>query len=154
MHSHTHSPPPALSRHQRRRQQSLLAMLCGGLATLGLLVVFALHSGTSASMGGSRPRSQTVASTAELTTLDTGVEVLIRTPLLRTPLRYMSRYSGLVLVFHGCSHGAYDWASPAECRRCIGLPEERLMADSLVAAGMVVVAPSSADRDSKCWHVQ
>ena len=129
-------------------------MLSGGLATVGLLVIFALGSGPTAAVGGARPSSQTVASTAELTTLDTGVEVLIRTPLRYVDARSRDSYSGLVLVFHGCSHGAYDWASPAECGRCVGLPEERLIADSLVAAGMVVVAPSSADRNSKCWHAR
>eukprot|EP00040_Diaphanoeca_grandis_P018453 m.97086 g.97086 ORF g.97086 m.97086 type:complete len:337 (-) comp26946_c0_seq7:87-1097(-) len=76
-----------------------------------------------------------------------GVEVLLRTP----PPRVQPK--GILLVLHGCSHGALDWGSPSECVGCVGLPEERLMSNVAVGHRMVVVAPSSANRVSKCWDV-
>jgi dienelactone hydrolase len=49
----------------------------------------------------------------------------------------------VLLVFHGCGHGAKDWFE---------LPEERRIVKWALWTGFMVVAPSSQDReDSKCW---
>jgi hypothetical protein len=60
---------------------------------------------------------------------------------------------GLLFLAHGCSHSATDWwpQSPS-CKRCIGLPIERTIVASGLAEGYLVVAMSSEDRESKCWH--
>ncbi len=49
---------------------------------------------------------------------------------------------GLVLLFHGCSHGASDW---------LHLPEERAIVSKLLGSGYSVLAFSSVDRQSRCW---
>eukprot|EP01007_Sphenomonas_quadrangularis_P000416 NODE_1260_length_937_cov_100.299550_g1045_i0.p1 GENE.NODE_1260_length_937_cov_100.299550_g1045_i0~~NODE_1260_length_937_cov_100.299550_g1045_i0.p1 ORF type:complete len:290 (+),score=62.60 NODE_1260_length_937_cov_100.299550_g1045_i0:22-870(+) len=59
---------------------------------------------------------------------------------------------GIVVLCHGCSHGAPDfWPKSSGCHNCVGLPEEVKIARACVAAGFLAVAISSKDRISKCW---
>jgi hypothetical protein len=60
---------------------------------------------------------------------------------------------GVLLLAHGCAHGAVDFwdASPA-CATCIGLPEEKRVVRAALAAKLLVVAASSNDRArARCW---
>ncbi len=53
----------------------------------------------------------------------------------------------------GCSHSGTDFfpAGPA-CAACTGLPEEVRLTRAALAARLLVLAPSSADRDrARCW---
>ncbi len=62
--------------------------------------------------------------------------------------------SGALLLAHDCSHSATDWWPPSPgCPACAGLPEETRVVGAARAAGYFVVAASSVDRDSKCWHI-
>lgn len=74
-----------------------------------------------------------------------GLDVVVRVPRATPP-------TGVLLVLHGCSHGAYDWASPSECDGCVGLPEEMTIARHAAEAGLVLAAPSSSNRERKCWR--
>lgn len=60
---------------------------------------------------------------------------------------------GVLFVAHGCNHAATDWwpASP-RCPTCVGLPEERIIRKAALRRGYAVVAVSSFDRDTQCWH--
>lgn len=59
----------------------------------------------------------------------------------------------ILFVAHGCQHSATDfWDATASCPSCLGLPEERRITKMALAAGYAVVAVSSQDRDSRCWH--
>jgi hypothetical protein len=63
--------------------------------------------------------------------------------------------TGVLLLAHGCSHSATDWWPPSDsCPRCIGLPEEKRIVAAALDSGLFVIAVSSVDRDSRCWHVQ
>jgi hypothetical protein len=59
--------------------------------------------------------------------------------------------SGILFVAHGCSHSHTDWF--LGCDRCIGLPEERAIVLTALDLGLVVVAMSSSNRDTKCWSL-
>lgn len=60
---------------------------------------------------------------------------------------------GVLFVAHGCSHSGSDWWPPSQrCRHCLGLPEEMVVRRAAVERGYAVIAVSSFDRDTKCWH--
>ena len=61
--------------------------------------------------------------------------------------------SRVLFVAHGCNHSAEDWFDPSPaCSACLGLPEERLVRLAALRRGYAVVAVSSLNRDTKCWH--
>jgi hypothetical protein len=60
---------------------------------------------------------------------------------------------GLLFLAHGCHHSHTDWfakTSP-ECEECLGLPEEIAIVETALDLGLVAIAMSSSDRNSKCW---
>ncbi|KAL4457968.1 hypothetical protein ABPG75_012833 [Micractinium tetrahymenae] len=60
---------------------------------------------------------------------------------------------GVLFVAHGCSHSGSDWWPPSpRCRHCLGLPEEMAVRRAALRRGYAVIAVSSFDRDTKCWH--
>ena len=64
-----------------------------------------------------------------------------------------ARARGLLLLFHGCSHGGGDFFICDE-PSCLGLPEERAILVQAQAApySLAVAAVSSGDRHfSRCW---
>ena len=62
---------------------------------------------------------------------------------------------GVLFLAHGCSHSATDfWPQSPKCSKCIGLPIERTIVVQALSRSYVVVAMSSTDRDTKCWHAQ
>eukprot|EP00240_Pyramimonas_obovata_P005220 CAMPEP_0118953172 /NCGR_PEP_ID=MMETSP1169-20130426/56086_1 /TAXON_ID=36882 /ORGANISM="Pyramimonas obovata, Strain CCMP722" /LENGTH=425 /DNA_ID=CAMNT_0006900565 /DNA_START=104 /DNA_END=1381 /DNA_ORIENTATION=- len=61
----------------------------------------------------------------------------------------------ILFVAHGCNHQATDFWHPSEtCPKCTGLPEEVRIARTAYDRGYAVVAISSQDRLSRCWHRQ
>ena len=59
---------------------------------------------------------------------------------------------GVLAVFHGCSHRATDWFPKSEsCKKCIGLPVERVIAKKALDNGFAVLALSSSNKEHKCW---
>eukprot|EP00035_Acanthoeca_spectabilis_P020580 m.433631 g.433631 ORF g.433631 m.433631 type:complete len:347 (+) comp17598_c0_seq1:148-1188(+) len=108
---------------------------------LGLLVVAAVLLATRG--GGADERSRSGRGVVERTEV-ADVDVVLRRPTV-VP-------KGILMALHGCSHGAYDWATATECEGCIGLPEELSIAMDAVQRDLIVVSPSSADRMSKCWN--
>eukprot|EP00937_MAST-01D_sp_MAST-1D-sp2_P001590 g1590.t1 len=59
----------------------------------------------------------------------------------------------LLLLAHGCNHGAIDWwpRGPG-CKRCIGLPEETSITRAALRRRFFALALSSADRRGRrCW---
>lgn len=59
----------------------------------------------------------------------------------------------VLFVAHGCNHAATDfWPPSRRCARCTGLPQERLVRLAALARGYAVVAVSSLDRQTQCWH--
>lgn len=59
---------------------------------------------------------------------------------------------GVLTVFHGCSHRATDWFPKSEsCKKCIGLPVERVIAKKALDNGLAVLALSSSNKEHKCW---
>lgn len=108
---------------------------------LGLLVVAAVLLATRG--GGADERSRSGRGVVERTEV-ADVDVVLRRPTA-VP-------KGILMALHGCSHGAYDWATATECEGCIGLPEELSIAMDAVQRDLIVVSPSSADRMSKCWN--
>jgi len=59
---------------------------------------------------------------------------------------------GVLAVFHGCSHRATDWFPKSEsCKKCIGLPVERVIAKKALDSGLAVLALSSSNKEHKCW---
>ena len=68
-----------------------------------------------------------------------GVETVWQKPTSSVATR------GLLLVAHGCNHGAIDfWPRSDACTQCIGLPEEVRITTEALQAGWAVVAMSSA----------
>ncbi len=63
---------------------------------------------------------------------------------------------GLILLAHGCHHGAPDfWPHSPSCPACIGLPEERMIVGAVITRGWAAIALSSADRhDHRCWEFE
>ncbi|KAL4426995.1 hypothetical protein ABPG77_009556 [Micractinium sp. CCAP 211/92] len=60
---------------------------------------------------------------------------------------------GVLFVAHGCSHSGSDWWPPSQrCQHCLGLPEEMIVRRAAVERGYAVIAVSSFDRETKCWH--
>eukprot|EP01052_Picozoa_sp_SAG31_P016117 SAG31_NODE_1056_length_10132_cov_2.873816_4_plen_192_part_00 len=60
---------------------------------------------------------------------------------------------GLLLMAHGCSHGAYDfWPPTDDCPHCLGLPEEV----ALVSNGLVSCNPTRQCMHCDCgqWPAQ
>ena len=54
---------------------------------------------------------------------------------------------GVLAVFHGCSHRATDWFPKSDsCKKCIGLPVERVIAKSALDSGLAVLALSSSNK--------
>eukprot|EP00037_Helgoeca_nana_P032058 m.411962 g.411962 ORF g.411962 m.411962 type:complete len:342 (+) comp28766_c0_seq1:3482-4507(+) len=122
---------------------------CGG-ATLFFWVGFIMAARTSAvdsitgiasPFGAALPPPR--ASTVERSVV-AGVDVVVRRPLVAS--------TGVLIVLHGCSHGGYDWATPTECKGCVGLPEELAIARHAVSVDLTVIAPTSDDRESMCWR--
>ena len=59
---------------------------------------------------------------------------------------------GVLTVFHGCSHRATDWFPKSEsCKKCIGLPVERVIAKKSLDSGLAVLAITSSNKEHKCW---
>ena len=66
------------------------------------------------------------------------------------------RPRAVILLAHGCSHGAVDFwpRDRVRCPRCKGLPEEARIVRAALARDFFVVALSSADRrGSRCWDL-
>ena len=60
---------------------------------------------------------------------------------------------GVLFVAHGCNHQGSDfWLPSPRCRHCLGLPEEGVVRATALKRGYAVVAVTSFNRDSKCWH--
>lgn len=60
---------------------------------------------------------------------------------------------GVLFVAHGCQHSAGDFFLRSEdCPTCLGLPEERRIVLRALNRGYAVVAISSLDRHTRCWH--
>ena len=61
---------------------------------------------------------------------------------------------GALFLFHGCSHGAADFCAPAAvgCAKCRALPAELDWVRQGLIRKMAVLAVSSRDRRSGCWH--
>jgi hypothetical protein len=60
---------------------------------------------------------------------------------------------GVLFVAHGCSHQGSDfWQPSARCKHCLGLPEECLVREVALQRGYAVVAVTSFNRTSGCWH--
>ena len=60
---------------------------------------------------------------------------------------------GVLFVAHGCNHQAGDfWPASPRCLDCLGLPEEGVVRAAALKRGYAVVAVSSYNRTSKCWH--
>lgn len=49
---------------------------------------------------------------------------------------------GILILLHGCNHGGLDWEN---------LPVEKTIVSAVLSHGLVAVAPTSVDRDSRCW---
>eukprot|EP00980_Cylindrotheca_fusiformis_P020986 scaffold7987_cov200-Cylindrotheca_fusiformis.AAC.15 len=61
---------------------------------------------------------------------------------------------GILFVAHGCGHSHTDWFSECgEEEKCLGLPEEVAIVQLALERNLVVVAISSANRQSKCWKL-
>lgn len=63
---------------------------------------------------------------------------------------------GVLFIAHGCNHGAIDFFDKsASCPSCIGLPKEKVVAQTALELGLAVCAISSVDRlGSRCWDVR
>jgi hypothetical protein len=60
---------------------------------------------------------------------------------------------GVLFLAHGCGHGAPNfWPPSQQCPFCIGLPEEVRVREAALRRGYAVVAVTSFNRTSKCWH--
>lgn len=60
---------------------------------------------------------------------------------------------GVLFVAHGCSHQGSDfWPASQRCKHCLGLPEEMGVRAAALKRGYAVVAVTSYNRDSRCWH--
>jgi hypothetical protein len=64
-----------------------------------------------------------------------------------------SRVKGLLFLAHGCGHSNLDWFSrkSPECEDCLGLPEESAIVEMALDLGLVVIAMSSSNWNTKCW---
>ena len=61
----------------------------------------------------------------------------------------------VLLALHGCSHSGTDfWEQSEACPRCLGLPEEVIIRRAALEHGYALIAPSSSNRERKCWHMQ
>ena len=59
---------------------------------------------------------------------------------------------GVVLLFHGCSHGGRDMCPASTmCPDCRGLPEEWTYVRKALNWGFDIIALTSTNRQSKCW---
>ena len=128
------------------RSLPLLAFLLAGTVSRDLQ---ALPSATSPL---SSPAALTAAAAAAATASPwpkartlLGLETLWEVP--PGPLR------GLLFVSHGCNQAATDWWPPSRrCARCLGLPENEAIRLVALRAGYALVAVSSHNRTSGCWH--
>ena len=60
---------------------------------------------------------------------------------------------GVLFVAHGCSHSGSDfWPKSGRCMHCLALPEEMRVREAALARGYAVVAVSSYNRETMCWH--
>eukprot|EP00977_Amphora_coffeiformis_P010746 scaffold2518_cov178-Amphora_coffeaeformis.AAC.5 len=79
-----------------------------------------------------------------------GVDLLWEAP------KGVTKVDGILVLLHGCHHSATDFwdnTNNDACRgECLGLPEEKAIVEMGLERGMVVVALSSQNRKSKCWH--
>ena len=72
---------------------------------------------------------------------------------LETLWEVPAKPKGVLFVAHGCNHQGSDfWPPSPRCRHCLGLPEEGLVRAAALRRGYAVVAVTSFNRDSKCWH--
>lgn len=61
--------------------------------------------------------------------------------------------TGVLFLAHGCNHAAADFWPPSQrCPHCTGLPQERLVRLAALARGYAVIAVSSLNRVTQCWH--
>mmetsp|Transcript_20179 Transcript_20179/g.50213 ORF Transcript_20179/g.50213 Transcript_20179/m.50213 type:complete len:402 (-) Transcript_20179:143-1348(-) len=59
---------------------------------------------------------------------------------------------GLLFLAHGCGHSNRDWFSKGtECEDCVGLPEEKAIVETALDLGLVAIATSSSNWNTKCW---
>jgi len=60
---------------------------------------------------------------------------------------------GVLFLAHGCSHSGSDfWPKSGRCMHCLGLPEEMRVRQAALRRGYAVVAVSSHNRETMCWH--
>ncbi|EFN58741.1 hypothetical protein CHLNCDRAFT_140437 [Chlorella variabilis] len=72
---------------------------------------------------------------------------------LETLWEVPDQVGGVLLVAHGCSHQAGDfWPASQRCPGCLGLPEEMAIRATALRRGYAVIAVSSYNRSSGCWH--
>ena len=72
---------------------------------------------------------------------------------LETLWEVPSNPKGVLFVAHGCNHQAGDfWPASPRCLGCLGLPEEGVVRAAALQRGYAVIAVSSYNRTSKCWH--
>ncbi|PSC67478.1 aci-reductone dioxygenase [Micractinium conductrix] len=73
---------------------------------------------------------------------------------LETLWQVPSSPKGLLFVAHGCSHSGSDFWPPSAdaCPHCLGLPEELVVRRAALRRGYAVIAITSFDRDTMCWH--
>ena len=64
-----------------------------------------------------------------------------------------TRWKGLVLMLHACSHSALKFFSPSQstCPNCVGLSEELRIIRIVIEQGYFPVAVSSINRKNGCW---
>ena len=140
-----------LSQGRRRRGRGGGALRQAALGFLALLLVAFVSMIPEGSEGGGSqeahaPMSELaqIPSAPRRTTVH-GYEIIWQRP----PPEYGVR--GVVLLLHGCKHGAADFWLPdgGRCHDCLGLPEERRMVQTLLRRGYVTIAASAA---GVCWE--
>jgi uncharacterized protein YaeQ len=56
------------------------------------------------------------------------------------------------LRFLAAQQGSDFWPPSKRCKHCLGLPEEVRVREAALRRGYAVVAVTSFNRTSKCWH--
>lgn len=109
----------------------------------------------SQAAGGDGPKSllsqhvSTLLQKGKYELFDTDIETVWQKPEAPAATK------GVVLIAHGCHHGAIDfWPKSESCPNCIGLPEEMNITLHSLLRGYAVFAVSSYDRlGHRCWQM-